>query len=325
MVETHILCPGELLIDAYYEGDETTYNIGGAPANAAKAMKQFGATPHICAVVGKDPEGDFLKKGVEKHGLDTSNVLRSKTKTTVVEITHDNSGEGSFSFQRGADKELRLENISSHLRDKCVAYHFGSATAFLGGDLEQTYWQLFHDAQREEKIISIDPNYRPTVHVNEKQTAYQRSAEENFAARMRDFIQKADILKVSEEEAKIISEKSDLENAINFFIDSGAANVFITLGKDGTQYVTRERTERIPSINVVAVDNVGAGDAFAGTLLAQLTQYSKEELRDPKMYDTIKEHVRVSNIAAAVTVTKQGAFESIPSKEEVEALVQQVA
>ncbi len=79
-------------------------------------------------------------------------------------------------------------------------------------------------------------------------------------------------------------------------------NVILTLGERGILYSGR----RFPAIPVRPVDTTGAGDTFTGYLAAMLAEGSP-----------IGEAIAAANAAAGLSVTKRGAFSSIPRKEEV--------
>ncbi|MFW5990657.1 MAG: carbohydrate kinase family protein [Candidatus Nanoarchaeia archaeon] len=294
-----VLCPGELLVDfvsaenkKISEAECFYKKAGGAPANAAVAIHRFGADAIFTGCVGKDSFGNFLINTLQKTGLSTEYIKRSNINTTLAFVSD------GFEFIRGADKKLQKDDIPDELIKKSVIIHLSSATAFLGGELEKTYNYLltFND-----KIISFDPNYRPAL--------FPEVSE--FIEKSKEFIRHSHIVKASEKEAKLISGKTSLDEAINYLLGLGAENVFITRGEKGTVYANKNRCERIPSIKVECVDSTGAGDAFIGTLLAQLSDYTRKELN----FELIKKYVYVSNVAAALTVTKKGAIDAIPDKQ----------
>jgi fructokinase len=272
--------------------------------------------------VGRDAFGDFLVDTLERHGLSSRLVKRSIRNTTLAFVSLDENGERSFEFVRGADEDLELENIPQEVLDQAGIFHFASATAFLGGSLEKTYFQLLGLAKQQDKLISFDPNYREALFKNRK---------EEFIEKAQRFMAKADLIKVSEDEVELLTKKTDLQEAVQELLEMGAGNILVTLGKEGTLLVTKDQQEIIPSIEVEMVDATGAGDAFIGALLGQLASQSQDRgkigeaeggfNRDLLGFANLKELVKRANAAAALTVTQRGALESIPSGKEVEAKI----
>ena len=88
-------------------------------------------------------------------------------------------------------------------------------------------------------------------------------------------------------------------------------NILTTLGSDGAEYCGRDgEYVRIPAVKVAdAVDTTGAGDTFTGYFIASLIQGKTPE-----------KALKTAAAAAAVSVTRHGAAESIPYMHELENL-----
>ena len=88
------------------------------------------------------------------------------------------------------------------------------------------------------------------------------------------------------------------------------ASVFtITLGKEGTLLGRGDETALIASIPVVPVDTTGAGDAFVGAILYQLSTRTKTDIGDLSMIDW-QQLVQNANKAGARTCEYMGAMEA---------------
>lgn len=93
-------------------------------------------------------------------------------------------------------------------------------------------------------------------------------------------------------------------------LDAGVGTVVITLGARGIRVVTREGEWEIPPFVVRAIDTTGAGDAACGALAAALSQGAD-----------ILTAARRASAAGALAATRRGAVPSLPSAEEIDALV----
>ena len=95
----------------------------------------------------------------------------------------------------------------------------------------------------------------------------------------------------------------------------GAKIVTLTLGKEGS-LVSIEKTYKVESMPVKMIDSTGAGDAFIGALLSQIAnlEQPKSILTDEAMLVDF-----TKNASRALTTTKLGALDSIPSWDEITA------
>lgn len=304
-----ILCIGEALIDMICtdkglpltEGDHFIKKAGGAPMNVAAAIAALGGEVAVSAKVGADPFGKHLIEVLNSFNVDTTEVVTDKENfTTFAFVSLMENGERDFYFNRGADRMLSKEDISKiNVSDFGIA-HFGSATAFLPGPLQATYLYLLEKAKAEKLFISFDPNYRQLL-FGENQP--------EFISRSWEFIKQADFFKVSDEEALLITGKSTIDEAAQYFFDNTSAVFAITLGKTGTLLGFEKSTTIIPSITIQPVDTTGAGDAFVGAVLYQLALYTTTEIKQMKEEDW-KGIFLKANKAGARTCEYMGAMEA---------------
>lgn len=313
-----VFCIGELLIDFVAENQgsdlskakEFTKKAGGAPANVACAISKLGGKSAFIGCVGEDPFGAFLIKVLEDAQVDISLAQKNKDIfTTLAFVSLDKDGERDFVFSRGADKELKYDSsIKSNFKDNIV--HFGAATALLGGHLEDAYSRYLFDALTQRAFISFDPNYRGDL---------WKGKEEKFVKKCMPFIEKSHLCKFSKDEAQLLSGKADLEEACTYFHGLGTQVIVITLGEQGTLLSTSHTKTTVPSISVHPVDTTGAGDAFIGCFLKELSVLDTLTAIDDKA-DLLKAMVLKANKAGAITTTNYGAIESLPTKDQLESL-----
>lgn len=311
-----ILCLGELLIDficadidsSLVEGVNFIKKAGGAPANVTAAISKLGGNATFGGSVGDDAFGVFLKKTLDDVGVDTSLMkLLEEQNTTLAFVSLKANGERDFIFNRGADENYVLsdEEMSSLSEYKVV--HFGSATALLGGELKATYLDAMKKAKELGLFISFDPNYR---------TDLWKGRVEEFIQVSRECVKGADFIKVSDEEAKLLTGKENLEEAARELVTLGAKAVAITLGKEGTMITDGENLEVIPSVKIKSLDSTGAGDAFVGAVLYRIASEadSKEAAAN---FSKLKEIIHFGNKVGAIVCTKLGAIAALPTLEEV--------
>ncbi len=84
----------------------------------------------------------------------------------------------------------------------------------------------------------------------------------------------------------------------------------ITLGKEGTLLGINGETVIVPSIAIQPVDTTGAGDAFVGAVLYQLSSLPLQQIQKLARYSRWKEIVLNANKAGARTCEYMGAMEA---------------
>jgi fructokinase len=84
--------------------------------------------------------------------------------------------------------------------------------------------------------------------------------------------------KVSDEEAMLLTGRDNLNEATAELLHKTTATFAITLGKEGTLLGRNGSSTIIPSIPVSPVDTTGAGDAFVGSFLYQLSSFTSDQI-----------------------------------------------
>lgn len=284
------------------KANDFTKKAGGAPANVACAISKLGGKGYFIGCVGKDPFGTFLLNVLKDMEVDISMAQRSKKFTTLAFVSLADDGERDFVFSRGADMELKYDaSIKKHFNKNLV--HFGAATALLGGALEEAYNHYLFDALTQESFISFDPNFRGDLW-NEN--------ESSFIKKCLPYVEKSHLCKFSLEEALLLSGKETVEEACEYLHEIGAKIITVTLGKDGTYLSMEGLTKLVPSIKVAAVDTTGAGDAFIGCLLFQISELNNFNIVFSDRELLVK-MIEKANKAGALTTTKYGAIVALPS------------
>lgn len=292
-----IFLPGEALIDRFTLDNKKVEKVGGAPLNVAVAINKWSIDPYFLGTIGSDVNSKYIIKFFNKFNLNKKYLQYSKTKTTVADVKLTSEGERNFEFIRGADQEFNF-NISQ----KFDILVLSSATAFLGGQLLQKYNQLLKKANKNNLLVIFDPNYRDALYANNIL---------NWKKIASDFLFKSTIVKLSLEELELLSSGSSLEKKAQNLIKNKTRLILVTLGAKGTLAVTKNEYEIINSIKVNQKDSTGAGDAFLGNFIGQISYLNLdwENLKISSIINIIKK----SNIAAALTTEKIGGASSIPS------------
>ena len=313
-----IVALGELLIDFTEAGTGADgmklfeQNPGGAPANLLTAASHMGYRTAFIGKVGMDMHGAFLKKTLEKEGIDTRALVEDpETFTTLAFVEINENGERNFSFARkpGADTQLRREELDQQLLSDCQIFHFGSLSLTDEPSRSAT-WEAARLAKAAGALISYDPNYRPPLW----------RCQEEAAEGMKSVVSLVDVMKVSDEESLLLTGETTYEKAALRLLAQGPKLVAVTLGGDGVLLVSKAHQEMIPAFRTEAVDTTGAGDSFWGGFLSRFLSYEKE--LEQMTWDELKNCAVTGNAVASLCVRKRGGIPAVPSKEEVEDFLQ---
>ncbi len=304
-----ILCIGEALIDmictdkgrSLSDGQNFLKKPGGAPTNVAAAIAALGGSVELAAKVGIDPFGKHLIEVMQSFGVATRWMLQDENYfTTFAFVSLMENGERDFYFNRGADGQLTMQEVENIDLDEFSIIHFGSATGFLPGPLQAAYQGLLQKALQKNIVISFDPNYRHLLFKNDVQTFIDQSW---------NFLKCGHFFKVSDEEAMLITGSATLDDAAALLLEKTTAIFAITLGKEGTMLGMNGKTMMVESIPVKPIDTTGAGDAFVGAVLFQLSSKSFEEIHTLSDLEW-KKIIFNGNKAGARTCEYLGAMEA---------------
>ncbi len=308
-----IVALGELLIDFTPAGNSPAGNMlfernpGGAPANLLAAASRLGGNCAFIGKVGDDQFGRFLKGVLEENHIDVGGLRSSKDVNTTLAFVHlDESGDRSFSFYRkpGADIMLSPDELDFGVIDNCKIFHFGSLS-MTSEPARSATLKAVEYAKAKKKIISYDPNWRPPLWEN------NISAKEGMLSGLKF----ADILKISETELEFLTGENDPEKGSRALFDGGIKLVLVTLGPKGCFYRYSQGFGHLGTYDTAVIDTTGAGDAFLGGLLYQLSKVTVpiSELNKTELTDMID----FSNAVGALCSAKRGAIPAMPAFREV--------
>ncbi len=318
-----VVCFGEALIDflarAPALGRPRTFeqHAGGAPANVAVAIARLGGAAEFAGMLAQDMFGDFLLDCLTAAGVGTRLVRRTAAAPTALAfVALDDQGERSFRFYRppAADLLFRASDLDDALLAEAAAFHACSnsltedpmAAATLAG-LER--------ARSGGALASFDVNLRPALWGDEVDPA--PPIWRALAA--------ADLVKLSAEELAFLAERAGGEARVLERLWNGATGlVVVTRGAAPLSWHTRHMNGTVAGFRVRTIDTTAAGDAFIGGLLAELASAG---IRGPDLAGFAADRagleaaLRFASACGALATTRHGAFEAMPSRDDVKALL----
>jgi fructokinase len=310
-----VVAMGELLIDFVAQQSGVTVSeaagfekaAGGAPANVAVAVARLGRKSAFLGQVGDDPFGHYLADVLRENGVDVSGLrFASQARTMLAFVSLRSDGERSFMFYRhpSADMLMRPEDVARNIIEQARIFHFGSIT-MISEPARSATLSAAEYATEQKKLISYDPNLRLALWPDADAARSGMSAGFKYAH----------IVKISREELEFLTGSQNLDE----LWQDQTQMIIVTDGANGATIHTRGGSYAHSGYQVKAVDTTGAGDAFvAGALVSLLEQYDEHGGHAPYLENV----VRFANAVGALATTQRGAIPAMPTRAEVEHLMQ---
>ena len=306
-----LICVGEMVIDFLPGIEEGSYirKAGGAPANVAVAVARNGLEVGFCGRVGNDDFGRFLVKTLEdNHVAVTCPKLVDEAITTMAFVSLDENGDRSFTFARkpGADMFLTREDVDGAGVKDADMVHAGSCSLSRDPAADATVYAIT-ESKRSGKLVSFDVNYRNLMWKDDRNACI---------AAVQEVLPHVDFLKISEEEEDMLGVAPE-EAAKKYEI----AVLVETLGSAGAKCYWNGKVLHIPGRKANCVDTTGAGDSFWGGFLSYLLRAGVKTTAD-LTEELLLKAMHYGNVAGWLCVQKKGAMESLPTYEQVAAILE---
>lgn len=303
-----VLCLGEVLVDMLPDrrgpdGEVDRYEVhqGGAPANVATGLARLGLAVGFRGVVGDDPFGRFLATRLAGEGVRCLLRLAPDAPTALFFVALDARGERSFfspNAHIAAEQLLAPADVDGALLARARWLHCGTV-AHVRPEAQAALRDAVARAKRVGTAVSFDPNVRANLWPDPE--ALRRLC--------RDVVPGCTLVKLSEDEAELVTGESDPSRAAARLVAQGVALAVVTLGARGA-LVRRGGDELVvPGERVQVVDTTGAGDGFVAGLLSRIARAGPvADLPAPALVDA----VRFANRVAARVVACPGAVAGLP-------------
>jgi len=263
----HLPKPGETIVALGY-----AEHAGGKGVNQAVACARMGARTAFVGCVGNDDAGVFLRGVLENEGIDTTMLRVVDMPTGRAFINVDSRGENEIVVVSGANTQVGIAQNPLQLPTSHV----------LLMQLEiplTTVRNALQLARRNGALTVLNPAPFKTLDAG--------------------VLSLVDVIVPNETESAACG-------GTQVLLDAGVKTVLTTLGERGALINTHASATSIAPHKVIAVDTVGAGDAFIGALSAELARGA-----------TISDAAAVGAVAGALATTVHGAVPSLPTQTSV--------
>ncbi|HAM2731500.1 TPA: aminoimidazole riboside kinase [Escherichia coli] len=296
---------GDAVVDLLPESDGRLLPCpGGAPANVAVGIARLGGRSGFIGRVGDDPFGALMQRTLLTEGVDITYLKQDEWhRTSTVLVDLNDQGERSFTFMVRPSADLFLETTDLPCWRHGEWLHLCSIA--LSAEPSRTSAFTAMTAIRHAGgFVSFDPNIREDLWQDEHL----------LRLCLRQALQLADVVKLSEEEWRLISGKTQNDRDICALAkEYEIAMLLVTKGAEGVVVCYRGQVHHFAGMSVNCVDSTGAGDAFVAGLLTGLssTGLSTDEREMRRIID-------LAQRCGALAVTAKGAMTALPCRQELE-------
>lgn len=302
-----VLSLGEVLIDMIVsdgsptleDAGEFVARPGGAPANVAVALRRLGVPSAFCGAVGDDPFGARLRRVLLAEEVDTGSLkVVPGESTTLAFAWKDERGDGHFRLVRLADVLLSELDVEQAAIPDRAAIIIGSV-ALTASPSREAIYRAVELASDAGVPVCFDVNMRPSLWES--------------AARAREICQpvldRTTILKLSVDDAEVLFGLRDPDEIFAARVGSDVVRL-LTDGSRGAWFRSESgEVEHVPAYSIEPVEPTGAGDAFTAAVVNRYLSTQRAPTRDD---------IAFASAAGAITATRIGAIESLPTRAEIE-------
>jgi sugar/nucleoside kinase (ribokinase family) len=278
--------PDELPPERELLADRMMLTLGSSSAIVAHNLAALGSRVGFQSLIGEDSLGQIALERLAEGGVDISQVRRAHGSTTTgLTIILQRTAWRNMLTYSGTIAALSLQDLDfDYLSD---SRHFHLSSLYLQQGLRPHVAELFRRLKAAGLTTSLDTNDDP---------------QDLWGGGLKDLLKYVDVLLPNQREATRITGTDDPEIAIRQLAEM-VPLVVVKLGHAGALAQRGKERFTSPSLNVTAVDAVGAGDSFDAGFLHHYLQGSD-----------LPTCLASGNRAGALSVTRPGGTEAFRDK-----------
>jgi len=299
-------------------GSDVRTFAGGKGANQAVAAGRLGGRVTFAGCVGRDAGAGLLRGSLAAAGVDLTHLRESAAPTGTALILLTPDGENSIVVSPGANRMVtadlvaELDEVWPHAAVLVVQLEIPMETVELAvRRAAQAGVRVVVNAAPAAALSSHALKRADPLVVNETEAAFLLGLRPGTAAG--DGTEGDDGDRGGGGGGGDDDDDGEAVLAAGRLLAAGARSVVLTLGSRGAVAAEhdgsdggRRRAAHVRAQPVAAVDTTGAGDAFVGALAVCLAEGTE-----------LESAVHRAGLVAADSVTRHGAQESYPRREEI--------
>jgi len=257
---------------------------GGQMATAVSTCASLGLRSKYVGVSGTDENGRRIRAELTKRGIDiTDLIIRDAENQFAVILVDETTGERIVLWDRDDRLRLRERELPTEALSAARVVHVD--------DVDE-------DAAIRAAKIARQAGAMVTSDID------------RLTPRTEELVASVTHPMFAQHVPTHLTGINDIERALRKLRQSHTHTLCVTMGEQGAVALDGDRFVHEPAFRVHAVDTTGAGDVFRGGFIYALLQNQR-----------IEDALRTANAAAAVSCTRLGALNGVPTLDEVRALM----
>jgi 2-dehydro-3-deoxygluconokinase len=242
--------------------NELGLSVAGAELNVAIGLSRLGHAARWCGVLGEDQFGALILRTLRAEGVDVSAVRRLAAPTGIIVFEPMVAGVTRVDYHRTASAGSRLStaDVLGAYEQRPRILHVTGITPALSESAADAIRQGVVRAHTDGVTVCLDVNHRSRLWSTEQ-----------ARATLGPLVSDVDIIVASDDELTLVT-PPDLNGEaeqVDWLHGKGVGQVVVKRGADGASaYLAGESVVHQAARTVIAVDTVGAGDAFVAGYLS---------------------------------------------------------
>ena len=254
---------------------------GGQVATTLATCASFGLRSALVGTIGEDEHAAGLRDMLERRGVNTTHLIpRPARHRHALILVDERTGDRTVLWERDPRLSLEVSDVPRAVVAGARLLHVDDVDT---------------DAAIEAAGVARAAGIPVTSDID------------RVTDRTEALIAAVTIPIFAEHVPATLTGEADSERALRTLRGAHSGMLCVTLGARGSMLLEGNQLFRVPAPRVEALDATGAGDVFRGAFIYAL-------LRG----DRPAEILRFANAAAALSCTREGALDSVPTLKEVE-------
>ena len=304
-------------------GGSLGMHVAGAESNVAVGVARLGHRVAWAGVVGADPHGEFILRGLRGEGIDVRHRVEDTRGTGVMFLERRTADiSRAFYYRAGsAGSTLNRDDVDRAFASAPRALHLTGITPALSPEARRAVEYAAARGAAEGLTVSLDVNYRAKLWSRDEARAV-----------LTPLARHATVLIASDDELDLVADggararrgtgvtesdpvagagiegfDEEREAAMAAeLLGRGVLDVVVKRGAAGAGVYTAAGRLEAPAVPVTSIDTVGAGDAFTAGYLSALLEGA-----------ITAERLRRGTLAGAFAVSSAGDCEGLPTAAEL--------